>query len=428
MIPAWTDVAAGIDFVSGLFDSIGAATFDGVGYTRASYGEGEQRAHDIVATAARELGLSVEVDAALNLSMTLPGSSPDKPPLLIGSHLDAVPQGGNFDGLAGVLAGLACAFAWKRSGQSPQRTIRVLGIRAEESAWFGAQHIGSRAMLGTLAPEIFQQAHRSDSGRSLADHMQEAGADITTLLTGSPLIAPSSIGAYVELHIEQGPVLVQRGMPIGIVTGIRGNRRCRRIVCTGAYGHSGTVPRDMRQDAVMAVSELVVTMDRLWQQIENEGGDLVLTFGQFFTDARIHSVTTVPGEATFSFDARSHSTETLARVERALLDNAEEISMRRKVQFAFDPMTGDLPALMDPLSHQRLLEGAQLLDIPAMPIASGAGHDAGDFAAAGIPSAMIFVRNDKGSHNPEEAMEAEDFALGVRLLAKFVADFDASAE
>jgi N-carbamoyl-L-amino-acid hydrolase len=129
---------------------------------------------------------------------------------------------------------------------------------------------------------------------------------------------------------------------------------------------------------------------------------------------------------TFSFDARSHSTQTLARVEQELLDHAARISVRRGVHFAFDPMTGDLPALMDPELHRHLLDCAQRLDIPVMAIASGAGHDAGDFAAAGIPSAMIFIRNDKGSHNPEEAMEAEDFALGVGLLAAFIADYDSS--
>lgn len=424
MTPGPDHVSAGVAFAARLFDTIGEATFDGIGYTRASYGEDEQCAHDMVAEAALGLGLDVRKDAALNLSITLAGSEPDLPALLIGSHLDAVPQGGNFDGLAGVLAGLACAHAWRKAGLRPRRDIRILGIRAEESAWFGAQHIGSRAMLGTLSPDILNQACRSDSGRTLADHMADAGADVAVLRQGEPLIDRPSAGAYIELHIEQGPVLVGQNLPVGIVTGIRGNRRCRRIVCTGAYGHSGTVPRAMRQDAVIAASDLILAMDSLWQQIEQEGGDLVLTFGQLFTDAASHAVTTVPGKATFSFDARSHSVDTLSRVEAALLDQARRIESERNVHFAFDPLTGDAPASMDEHLHERLVAGAQLLGIPAIPIASGAGHDAGDFAEAGIPSAMIFIRNDKGSHNPEEAMAMADFARGVELLNWFIADYD----
>lgn len=420
-----TDIAAGIDLASGLFVSVGAATFDGIGYTRASYGEGEQRAHDIVAAAARDMGLVVETDAALNLWMTLKGKDPSRKKLIIGSHLDAVPQGGNFDGLAGVLAGLACALAWKQTGLQPKGDVVVLAIRAEESAWFGAQHIGSRAMLGTLAPAIFDQAHRVDTGQALGEHMQQAGGDLARLLLNQSLLDRETIGAYLEVHIEQGPVLVEKALPVGIVTGIRGNRRCRRVVCRGAYGHSGTVPRELRQDAVMGVSELVVAMDGLWRRIEEDGGDLVLTFGQFFTDSRRHAVTTVPGEATFSFDARSHSSETLQQVEQALLDHAARISAERHVTFTFDPMTGDVPVSMSDRLQRRLAEGANILAIPAMPIASGAGHDAGDFAAAGIPSAMIFLRNDKGSHNPDEGMELDDFAQGVRLLNWLVEDLDA---
>lgn len=424
MMPGRVDVAAGVAFAADLFEAIGAATFDGIGFTRASYGEGEQRAHDMVADAALGLGLVIERDAALNLSMTLRGAEPDRPALLIGSHLDAVPQGGNFDGLAGVLAGLACAHALRQAGIQPRGDIRILGIRAEESAWFGAQHIGSRAMLGMLTPEILEQACRSDTGLSLAQHMQDAGADMAALVRGEQLIHRPSVGAYIELHIEQGPVLVGQDLPVGIVTGIRGNRRCRRIICSGAYGHSGTVPRAMRQDAVIASSDLILAMDNLWREIEREGGDLVLTFGQLFTDASSHAVTTVPGKTTFSFDARSHSAETLARVERDLLDQAQRIERDRNVHFAFDPLTGDAPAAMDAHLQDRLLAGAELLGIPAMPIASGAGHDAGDFAEAGIPSAMIFIRNDNGSHNPEEAMDMADFARGVELLSWFVADHD----
>lgn len=421
MLPRDHSLDAGLALARDLFERIGARSFDGKGFTRAAYGEGEQAAHDIVAAAARDLGLAVEIDAALNLSATLKGDASEHPPLILGSHLDAVPQGGNFDGLAGVLAGLACLAAFRNASIRPRRDVVLMAIRSEESAWFGAQHIGSRALLGTLEERILDEARRVDSGRSLAEHMKEAGADVARLRTGLPLRDPRNIHGYLELHIEQGPQLVASGLPLGIVTGIRGNRRCRKIVCRGEYGHSGTVPRSLRHDAVFAVSELVTRMDALWEQIEErENGDLVVTFGRSTTDPAAHAVTTVPGKVEFSFDARSHSVEILDRVYEALRATMAEIATRRGVVFSCDTFTGDAPAGMDASFQEKLLEGCKVLSIPAMRIASGAGHDAGDFASAGVPSAMIFVRNDKGSHNPDEAMEFDDFALGVRLMTWFV--------
>lgn len=411
----------GLALAGQLFEVIGKRTFDGVGFTRAAYGESEQAAHDIVASSARDLDLAVDVDAALNLSMTMKGTDPGLQPLVIGSHLDAVPQGGNFDGLAGVLAGLSCLATFRAAGKRPQRDVTLIAIRAEESAWFGAQHIGSRALLGTLNARVLDEARRVDTGVTLGEHMKQAGADVARLRTGAPLRNPQALRGYLELHIEQGPILVSRDLPVGIVTGIRGNRRCRKTICSGEYAHSGTAPRALRHDAVFAVSELVTRVDELWRVIEEEeGGDLVATFGRFATNPAAHAVTTVPGEVEFSFDARSHSQQTLARVEDALLRAMAEIGERRGVNFAHDSFTGDAPAMMDKGFQELLLRGCERLSIPAMQIASGAGHDAGDFSAAGVPSAMIFVRNDKGSHNPEEAMEFSDFALGTRLMTWFV--------
>jgi beta-ureidopropionase / N-carbamoyl-L-amino-acid hydrolase len=423
MLPNESAIQAGLTLARQLFDTIGRRTFDGVGFTRAAFGEGEQIAHDIVEAAAYELDLAIDIDAALNLSMTLRGTDPEGPPLILGSHLDAVPQGGNFDGLAGVLAGLACVAAFRDSGIRPRQDVTVMAIRAEESAWFGAQHIGSRSLFGTLDAKILDEARRIDTGRSLADHMKHAGADVARLRSGRALRDPRSVRGYLELHIEQGPLLVSSNLPVGIVSGIRGNRRCRKMTCRGEYGHSGTVPRALRHDAVFAVSELVTRMDDLWRQIEDEeGGDLVVTFGKFTTDRAAHAVTTVPGDVEFCFDARSHATAVLERVEQALKATMAEIAAHRGVTFHHDAFTSDLPATMSAEFQQRLASGCEMLGIPLLRLASGAGHDAGDFAGAGVPSAMIFVRNDGGSHNPNEAMALDDFAEGVRLMTWFVAD------
>jgi len=422
LLPNDQSIDVGLTLARQLFDKIGEQSFDGTGYTRAAYGEGEQRAHDAVAKAAKDLGLKIEVDAALNMSMTLEGTGSGGGPLLIGSHLDSVPRGGNYDGLAGVLAGLATVSAYREAGSKPKQDITVMAIRAEESAWFGAQHIGSRAILGTLDPAVLDSARRVDSGRTLRDHMLEAGADPTTLVLGRPLLDLGAIRGYVELHIEQGPTLVTAGKPVGVVTGIRGNRRCRKIACAGEYGHSGTVPRSDRHDSVFAASELITRLDDLWRVIEEEGGDMVLTFGRFSTDPAAHAVTTVPGHVDLCFDLRSHSEDVLIRVEAALLSEMRDIGERRGVAFTHDPMTGDIPIDMDRSFQDAFERGCEVLSIPMMPIASGAGHDAGDFATAGVPTSMLFVRNENGSHNPAEHMEFDDFEKGVRLIAWFVAE------
>ncbi len=423
MVPDQAALNKGLALARKLFQKIGADSFDGTGFTRAAYGQGEQKAHDTVMQAARELGLRVSVDAALNLAVTLEGSAAHSPPLLIGSHLDSVPSGGNFDGLAGVLAGLATVAAFREAGVRPRMDITVLGIRGEESAWYGAQHVGSRSMFGTLSDDVLDGARRVDTGRTLRSHMIDAGADISRIGPGKLLIDPGAVGAYLELHIEQGEKLLDARKPLGIVTGIRGNRRCRRIACHGEYGHSGTVARADRHDAVFATSELISRMDEIWRTIEEEeGSDLVVTFGRFVTDAKTHSVTTVPGLVETCFDARSTSAHILARVSQALENEMRAIAARRGVRFEHDPMTGDLPALMDASCREALTQGCGALGIPAMPIVSGAGHDAGDFAMAGVSSAMIFVRSENGSHNPREHMEFADFAQGVRLITWFASE------
>ena len=168
-----------------IFDALEAQTHDGIGITRASYGPGEQAARDIMAEAAEALAMEVDDDPAGNVYMTLPGSDRSAAPIVIGSHIDSVAQGGNFDGAAGVVSGLVACAGLKDAGIMPPRDIRVMGIRAEESAWFGVSYIGSRSALGTLPEGALDEARRADTGRSLADHMAEAGCDPQALRNGS---------------------------------------------------------------------------------------------------------------------------------------------------------------------------------------------------------------------------------------------------
>jgi len=411
-----------VDSARRLFDEIRTASRDGDGVTRDPFGKGEQAAHDIVLREARRLGLEVKVDAALNAWMVWPGRNRDLPRIVIGSHLDSVRRGGNYDGLAGVLAGLAVVETMMGDARFPRCDIAVLAIRGEENAWFGAQHVGSRALFGKLDAATMDAARRLDTGRPLGEHMAEAGADTQRIATREPLVDVRTIAMYLECHIEQGPALLEAGFPIGLVTAIRGNRRCANMVCRGEYGHSGIVPRVARRDAVMAVADFAMRLDRYWADVDAAGGDLVATIGRFNTDAAHHGVTVIPGEVRFCLDVRGH--------DEALLDDAwafvqhalDTVAQARGVVFEQGPNTSDAAVHLHGGLRQMLRQGCEALGIETMEMASGAGHDVGDFAQAGIPSALVFIRNENGSHNPAEAMEMEDFAEAVRLLARTVSD------
>jgi N-carbamoyl-L-amino-acid hydrolase len=404
-----------------LFDALRAATSDGVGITRESFGAGESRALAIVENAARDGRLITERDAGGNLVVTLPGTQPDLPFLACGSHLDSVPQGGNYDGGAGVVAGLAILAGLHRASFAPRRTIKLFGLRGEESAWFGKAYMGSSALFGRLTPDDLVSPHAL-TGRSLLDCMRDVGADVDSIARGEPLLDKRTIAAWVELHIEQGPVLVARELPIGIVTGIRGNVRHRTVECVGEAGHSGAVPRWLRRDAVFATAELITHLDRHWRTLLERGRDLVITSGIMGTESSEHAIARIPGNVKFSFEARSQSQETLEAFYDLFVSECASIGSERGVEFRLDRRLQSAPATMDPAWVERLRNAARDLGLPDEPIPSGAGHDAAVFAHAGIPSAMIFIRNENGSHNPREDMKMADFMSGVAVMRKVLAE------
>jgi beta-ureidopropionase / N-carbamoyl-L-amino-acid hydrolase len=403
------------DLANELFDALRAATGDGVGITRASYGTGESKALDIVEEKARALGLATERDAGANLVVTLEGSEPELPFLACGSHLDSVPQGGNFDGAAGVVAGLCVLAGFKEDGFRPRRTLKLYGLRGEESARFGKAYMGSSALFGRLTAADLD-VKDTDGKFTLGEAMRAVGVDVDRVRSGQPLLDPKSLAAWVELHIEQGPVLVARQLPVGVVTGIRGNIRHRNVECIGVPGHSGAVPRWLRHDAMFATSELISHLDHHWRTLLERGRDLVITAGVVSTDPKEQAIARIPGKLRFSFELRSQSKETLEAFYDLFLSECRLVGEERGVQFKLDRRLESSPATMDPGWVARLRTAARTLGLPDEEIPSGAGHDAAVFANEGIPSAMIFVRNENGSHNPDEAMTIDDFASGVAVM------------
>jgi N-carbamoyl-L-amino-acid hydrolase len=405
-----------LGLASSLFHALHEASWDGVGITRDTYGTGEQSAHDIVEKAAQKLGLEVTTDAALNLYMTLPGQDRSLPVSMAGSHLDSVPRGGNFDGAAGVIAGLAVLSGWVKAGFRPEADTTIMGIRAEESVWFPVSYAGSKAAFGLL-PKGATQLMRCDSLGTLGERIDELGGDSAALDAGVAHLDPARIARFIELHIEQGPVLLLENQTVGIVTGIRGSFRYREAKVLGQYGHSGATPRAHRHDAVMAMASLITALNERWAELEADGCDLSVTFGRVFTDAEQADFSKVPGRVDFCIDVRSFEPEALARFEEILMIEVSKVEQRTATRFELGPRTSSEPAPMDKNLQKQLLDSAKALAIPAKSMPSGAGHDAANFALQGVPTVMIFVRNEHGSHNPDEKMEMADFAAGTRLLA-----------
>ena len=407
-----------IKLAATLFDSLSRSTRHGRGIVRDSYGAGEQAAHDIMHAAADAMGLEVAIDAIGNLLMTLPGRDRRAPRIMMGSHLDSVPQGGNYDGAAGVVAGLSVLSALKRGAIEPATDITVMGIRAEESAWFDIAYLGSGGAFGLLDPECLS-IPRSDNGRSLEATLIERGFDPQAIRERRVLLDPARIRAYLELHIEQGPTLMAEGLPAAAVTGIRGCRRFRNARCIGRYGHSGAVNRAHRHDAVAATVALLHHLETVWLQQEQAGADLVITSGELYTDAAMHGPSKIAGETRFVIDVRSISDATMTTIADEARRAAVRIGEAYRVTFDLGSTSDSPPAVMDGRLRESL---SRQLERP-FEMASGAGHDAAVFAKMGIPTGMIFVRNDHGSHNPDEAMTLEDFGVAAQALLGLLQDF-----
>jgi N-carbamoyl-L-amino-acid hydrolase len=381
-------VMASRDFASGLFDQLRRDGQDDPGVSRDPYGAGEQRAHESCAMAAKRMGLTIERDPAANLYMTLPGRDRAAKRIIMGSHLDSVPHGGNFDGAAGVVAGLVAIRALGLLGITPRRDLTVMGIRAEESIWFQVSYIGSRAALGTL-PD------------------------------GSRHLDPARLHAFVELHIEQAPSLLEAGRPVGIGTGIPGNFRYPDARIEGSNDHVG-LPRRFRRDAALAGAEFATALDALWRDHDDRGIPMACTFGRFHTDAKQHGLTIVPGTFHFSLDVRAYDEAVLAELDQRVDTIIATIEQARGVRFHRGVKARAAVGPVDAGIRSALSRGAARLGIETIELGSPASHDAAAFAACGVPMGLIFIRNANGSHNPFEAMTLEDFLDGTAILTEWL--------
>ncbi|MCG8543784.1 MAG: M20/M25/M40 family metallo-hydrolase, partial [Alphaproteobacteria bacterium] len=254
-------IASRSGFAANLFEAARRASADTEGVTRPAWSEADMAAARLLEREAEQLGLETDWDRAGNLYMTLPGEDRGKKAILSGSHVDSVPRGGNYDGYAGAVAALTVLAGCRDAGITPPADLRAIALHGEESVWFGIAYVGSRLALGTLPLDSLDTLRRADSGETLAAHLRQCGFEPDALRDNPPPLSPENTAAFFELHIEQGPVLINQSVPVAIPTANRGNVRFPYARCLGRYDHSAACPREYRQDTVLAATELIQRLE-----------------------------------------------------------------------------------------------------------------------------------------------------------------------
>jgi allantoate deiminase len=375
------------------------------GVTRLSFTQEERAAKDLVASYMEEAGLAVREDAVGNLFGRREGSDPDAPAVLVGSHVDSVYDGGNFDGPLGVLAAIEVAQTMQEDGIETDHPVEVVAFTDEEGARFSFGMIGSRALAGTLSPEDLE--HEDANGISIADAMRDYGLDPEIIEEAAR--QPDSLAAYVELHIEQGRVLENEGLSAGVVTGIAAPV-WRRLVFTGETGHAGTTPMGMRRDALAAAAGAMAV-------IEDEAsgtGTSVGTVGQLGVEPG--GINIIPGRVEISVDLRDIDEETRDRLEDRILTRVREICEKRGVGFETEVLQRMVPVSCSQEVREAVQAACEGLGLRPYDLASGAAHD-GMQLVRSCPMGMIFIRSRDGiSHNPDEWSTEEDCATGANTL------------
>ena len=402
------------DYSSYLFDKVKKLSFSNPGVTRETYGKGENLTHKFLIQELKKYTHSLEIDYGGNFLALYKGRS--KKVIVIGSHLDSQKHGGNFDGLAGVIMGMTLIKTLRDNGVTPYYSIGVMGIRGEESCWFPYSYIGSKIVVGQFDKKLLHSLKRSDTGKSLYYHMNKSGFNAKKVEQGKIKFDVKNIKYFIEPHIEQGPVLERKKIPLGIVTGIRGSFRFRNAKCVGEYLHSGATPMDYRKDAVVAVSSLVNEMNLYWKDQLKKGVDLTVTFGQFYTDNEEHSFAKSAGLVNFCIDVRSNSKKVLETTKKQLLKKINKIEKNTKTKIILGKETNSAPAIMNKKLVKIFNSYSKSIGTRSEIMASGAGHDSSIFANYGIPSLMLFIRNKNGSHNPNEFMDIKYFIDVFKVL------------
>ena len=384
--------------------------------TRVLFSEADLRGRDYVRRAAREAGLAVREDAVGNIFARWEGSEPGLPAVGSGSHTDAIPNAGRYDGVVGVLGAFEALAALKRSGFKPRRSLEVVMFTSEEPTRFGLGCLGSRLMAGSISVEK-AQALRDREGRSLDELRAAAGYK-------GPLsavrLAPGTYHAFVELHIEQGPILDAGKIPIGIVEHIAGPSSYR-VTLHGEGGHAGAVLMPVRHDAMLAGAEIALAVERAAKA--SGSPDTVGTVGVFRIEPG--AVNSVPFRAYLEIDLRDARMDTRSKALAEIRSAAAEACARRGVTMEFEEINADPPADGDQETVAIAEQVCAELGLRSLRMVSRAYHDS-LFMARVSPTTMIFIPCRNGwSHRPEEYASPEHIASGAEVLAHTMARLSA---
>ena len=353
-----------------------------------------------------EAGLDVEVDAGGNLLGRRAGTDPRLPSIMLGSHTDTVTGGGRFDGIAGVLAAVEVARCLPPARL--RHTLEVVDFLAEEPTDFGISTVGSRSLAGALSVDMLAL---ESEGRTLAEAIASVGG------RHEAIRRRDDIGLYLELHIEQGPVLENEGLHLGVVTAITGIARCH-VRVTGRADHAGTMPMAQRHDALAAAAEMVLALEHLWQD-----GAGVGTVGRLGVSPNATNV--VPGAVELWAEMRSVNAQVLRQRLATFVETAQGIADRRRQTVTVTTLSDEAPVPIADHVQAVLADVVASLGHEPRRLPSYAGHDGNQIAKI-VPIGMLFIPSRAGrSHCPEEWTDLADVALGAQALGEAVLKFDA---
>jgi len=379
------------------------------GVSRVAFSQADIEGRAFAMELMRQAGLDARIDPAGNIIGARAGSQPGALPILFGSHIDSVPEGGNYDGDVGSLGAIEVAQALAERRYSNRHPLHAVIWCDEESGL-----TGSRGFIGDLPDEELRRPGRD--GVPLADKIRRIGGDPDRIAGARH--GPGSVAAYVELHIEQGGILDEKGLQIGIVEGIVGIHHYD-VTIRGFANHAGTTPMDRRRNALLAAAELVLVVDRT---VKSVPGRQVGTVGRLIVKPGAPNV--IPGQVDLTVELRDLSAEKIESLWSRIHTEAQEIARQRDVTLDYMLQHANAPALSDPKVRAVIAGAAQGLGLSSQTMPSGAGHDAQDLAHI-CPMGMIFVPSVKGiSHSPLEYTRPEDVTNGGNVLLQTILRLD----
>lgn len=395
-----------------MIDELAAISETPGALTRVFLSPEQRRANDLVLGWMTSAGMTARLDPIGNVVGRFEAATPGAPALMLGSHLDTVRDAGKYDGMLGVVAAIACVKALAAEGKRLPYAVEVVGFGDEEGVRFQSTLIGSRAVAGTFDPKTL--AAKDAKGTSVAEALAAFGLDPKSVDRARR--RREDVLAYVELHIEQGPVLEAKGLALGVVTSIAGAARFQ-VDLEGMAGHAGTVPMSLRQDALAAAAECVLALEKRCAGTDG----LVGTVGKI--EARPGAINVIPGAVRFTMDIRAATDGVRRKAVSDVLEAIEAIAARRKIKAAIAKLHENDCAACAPWLMDQIGKAVTSLGLPRFDLASGAGHD-GMAMIALADIGMLFVRCKAGvSHNPAEAITVADADIGARALLRFIRDF-----